>query len=412
MPEYTIHELSNGIRWVHRTIKSTKLVHIGVMQDIGSRDEHRGEEGIVHFWEHMAFKGTSTIDSKYILHRIDSIGGELNAYTTKEKICFHASLLHTYVERGVELLAAIVSDSVFPAAELAKEREVILDELTMYEDSAEDAIQDLFDEVLYGEHPLGVNILGKKESLSTMQSSDLKNFVRNNQSAAQMVISTVGNIGFEEAHTLMERHFSSIVFEGKRGARVAPVPQKGKQLIVKKHLQQAHTMMGVSAYGIAHAECLPFFVLANYLGGPAMNSKLNLSVREEHGLVYHIETNYVPFTDSGLFSIYFGSDTKDVDFAKDLIWKELDALATIPLSNAQLDAIKVQVKGQLAMSDENNNGYMLMMAKNLLDMGRIHTLEEIYQDIDLISPSMLLEISRSIFDKDSFCELQFVPEEG
>lgn len=409
-PDYQLHTFSNGIRWVHKQVKSTKISHCGIMLDIGSRDEKENEIGIAHFWEHMAFKGTKTHNSNYILNRIDKVGGELNAYTTKEKICFHASILSKHTEKAIELLSDITFNSTFPAKEIEKERQVILEEMTMYEDNPDDAIQDDFDTVLFGKHPFGNNILGTKKSVSKFEQKDFLKFIDQNLNTNKLIISTVSNKSMASLMPLMDKYFLPIPSKTIERKRVAPTVAQKTRLLVKKPINQAHVMMGAEAFNIFSANRLPFFLLVNVLGGPAMNSKLNMAVRERHGLVYNIDAQYNSYLDCGVFNIYFGTEKKNIEKAFSLIWKELNKLKENALSVPALKAAKEQLKGQLAMSEENNNGIMLMMAKSILDLNSIESIDSIFSKIDSISAETLKSLANEVFVEEKMNYLIFEPE--
>jgi predicted Zn-dependent peptidase len=408
-PDYYLHTLANGIRWVHKEVKHTKISHIGIMLDIGSRDEMENEQGLAHFWEHMAFKGTKTKKSSYILQRIDSLGGELNAYTTKEKICFHASLLSKHTEKAIELLSDITFNSIFPEKEIEKERQVILEEMSMYDDNPEDAIQDQFDEVIFKNHALGKNILGTKESVSNFKREHFLTFIANNLSTKRLVISTVGNFSQKKGEKWIQKYLGGIELIHNERKRTHFENYLTEFKYQTKPISQAHCMMGTTAYPLNHTNRIAFFVLSNLLGGPAMNARLNLAIREKYGLVYSIDCHFAPYTDTGLFSIYFGTEKKQIKKATHLVLAELKKLREILLTNAQLKAVKEQIKGQLAMSEENNNGMMLTMAKSILDFGHIETLEEIFDKINHLTSTELQNVAKDIFQEENISYLIFQP---
>ena len=405
-----IHTFANGIRWVHKEVKHTKVAHCGMMVDIGSRDERPEELGIAHFWEHMAFKGTKTKNSAYILNRIDKLGGELNAYTTKEKICFHSSLLSRHFEKAVELLSDITFNSVFPEKEIEKEKQVILEEMSMYEDNPEDAIQDQFDDHIFHGNPLGNNILGTRESVSGFKQEDFYDFINANMSTDRMVFSTVGNLSVVKAERIIKRYFEEIPVKKAFLNRSNNHFKSKKHEIVKKAISQAHVMIGRPAYSLHHPDRLIFFMICNLLGGPAMNARLNLAVREKYGLAYTIDSQYSPYTDTGLFSIYFGTEKKYIDKTTKLVLQELRKLRDLKLNSGQLRSTKEQLKGQLAMSEENNNGFMLMMAKSMLDLGMVESLESIFTRIDNITAEDIQRVASEMFNEEQLNYLIFEPE--
>ncbi len=410
MSEYQLYTLANGIRLAHRQVSYTQIVHCGLMLDMGSRDEKPNQQGLAHFWEHMAFKGTKKRKSYHIINRLESVGGELNAYTTKEKICFYASVLDAHFEKSVELLADITFDSVFPENQIEKERGVILEEMSMYLDSPEDAIQDDFDGIVFANHQLGANILGTQESVKAFSRKELQDFIAENMDTDKIVLSIVGNISYKKAVKVAEKYLGHILPKKTNTVRLAPEAYLPQQTIVSRKITQAHCAIGRPSYPMYDEKRLPFFMLVNLLGGPGMNSRLNMSLREKYGLVYGIDANYSPFTDTGFFGIFFATDKANLSKAQSLIMKEMQLLKEKPLGKLQLHTMKEQVMGQLAMSEESNQSFMLMMAKSILDIGRVETLEQIFIEIKKIEASDLQEISREMFDENTFSTLTYLPD--
>ena len=293
MPDYHLHTLPNGIRIIHKQVTHTKIAHSGFMLDIGSRDEKPEQQGIAHFWEHMAFKGTKKRKSFHILNRLETVGGELNAYTTKEKLCFYASVLDNHFEKAFELLTDITFNSVFPGKEIEKERGVILEEMAMYLDTPEDAIIDEFDNVIFQNHTLGNNILGTRESVSGFKKADFQQFIQDNLSTDRLVFCSVSNLPFEKVLKLSQKYLAHLprYYKVTASGSLLPLYQPNR-INLEKPITQAHCMIGCPAYALADDKRIPFFMLSNILGGPGMNSRLNLAVREKHGLVYTIDANY------------------------------------------------------------------------------------------------------------------------
>ncbi|MFC0183922.1 Predicted Zn-dependent peptidase [Pseudarcicella hirudinis] len=410
MEDIQIYTLPNGIRIVHRQVLHTQISHIGLMLDMGSRDEKPHQQGLAHFWEHMAFKGTSKRSSLNIINRLEVVGGELNAYTTKEKICFHASMLTPHYERGLELLADITFNSIFPDKQLDKERGVILEEMSMYYDSPEDAIQDDFDEIVFADHQLGRNILGNQDSVKNFKREDLFAFIDENLDTERIIFSSIGKMSFKEVIKLAEKYFKDIPHKKSDLKRVAPTLYLPQNVKVNRGITQAHVAIGRPAYSLIHEKRLPFFMLTNLLGGPGMNSRLNLSVREKYGLVYSIDAGYTPYIDTGFLGIYFGTEPKQLNKALSLIMKELKILRETALTTTQLHNTKEQLMGQLAMSEEGNMSFMLMMAKSLLDINRIDSLESIFSQISAVSADQLKDLANEMFIEDQLSTLTFLPE--
>lgn len=408
--EYKLHTLANGIRIAHKQVPYTQIAHVGIMLDIGSRDEHPHQQGLAHFWEHMAFKGTEKRSSYHIINRLENVGGELNAYTTKEKICFHASVLDDHFDKAVDLLADIAFHSVFPDKQIERERNVILEEMSMYIDSPEDAIQDDFDQLVFADHALGSNILGTTETVNSFGRDDLFQFINENMDTERIVISSVSRLPFSKVIRVAEKYLGNIAHQ--RTNRIRKAPTNYSPLIQEKEraITQAQCAMGQPAYALADEKRLPFFMLVNLLGGPGMNSRFNLSLREKYGFVYSIEANYTPYLDTGFLGIFFGTEQKQLARSISLINKELKRIREVPLTTLQLHQTKVQLMGQLAMSEESNMSFMLMMAKSLLDTGRVDSLPEIFSEIQAISSVQLQDIAQEMFNPEHFSYLTFIPE--
>jgi len=409
MNSIQIQTLPNGITLVHRQVMHTEISHLGIMLDIGSRDEEKNEEGLAHFWEHLAFKGTEKKNNMQIINRLEIIGGELNAYTTKEKICFHASVLSPYFERALELVTDITFHSTFPVKELEKERSVILEEMSMYYEAPEDAIQDDFDELLFPNHSLGINILGTQETVNSFKQSDLNAFIARNMDTSRIVISSIGKHPHDKVFKWAEKHLGHIPAQRNQVKRVQPPAMIPVERITKRGLNQSHVALGQQSYALKHPDRLAFFMLINLLGGPSMNSLLNVSIREKRGLVYSIEANFTSYVDSGFWAIYFGTESNQVAKSIKLIHKEFEKLQDRTLSPAQLLKIKSQLKGQMAMAEESNLNFMLMMAKSLLDREKIETLEEIFEQIDLVSADKMQQLALEMLNPSDLSVLIFEP---
>ena len=409
MQEYHYSELSNGVRTIHKEINHTKIAHVGIMLDIGSRDEDSTQKGIAHFWEHMAFKGTHKRKSFHIINRLESLGGELNAYTTKEKICFYTSILDIHIEKAVELLIDIVFNSAFPEKQIEKERQVILEEMSMYQDTPEDAIMDEFDEIIFHEHPLGGNILGTEQSVKSISKADFIQFIKAHVNFEKIVFSSLGNISSKKIDRLINKHLAPL--EAQLGIQKRPVfnDYQAHHQSKNREISQVHHLMGLPTYSLHDPKRIPFYLLTNILGGPAMNSRLNLSLREKHGFVYGVEAQFLSYTDIGIFSIGFATDPANFKRSKALVLKEIKKLRNQTLSEGQLRAAKGQLKGQMAMSEENNNAMMLMMAKSLLDLNKIPSLDEVFKKIDSITALELREIAEEALQVDQMSSLTFMP---
>jgi predicted Zn-dependent peptidase len=404
------HTLPNGIRIVHRQVTHTAISHIGIMLDMGSRDEKPHQQGLAHFWEHMAFKGSQKRTSLQIINRLEVVGGELNAYTTKEKICFHASVLTPHYERALELLSDITFNSTFPEKQVERERGVILEEMAMYYDSPEDALQDDFDEMIFANHQLGKNTLGNQESVSNFTRKDLLDFISENLDTERVIFSSIGNIPFKKVLKLAEKFLKDIPAKRSDLIRIAPTSYLPQNLQNSRKISQAHVSIGRTSYSLSHENRLPFFMLVNLLGGFGMNSRLNLAVRERNGLVYAIDAGYTPFIDTGYWSIAYATEVKRLGKVNALILKELQKLREVSLTKTQLYNTKEQLMGQMAMSEESNMSFMLMMAKSLLDIDRIDTLEYLFDQIKAVSAPQLQDLANEMFVESDLSFLTYLPE--
>lgn len=410
MVDYNLFTLPNGIRVVHKQVPSTKIVHCGFVLDIGSRDEREDQLGIAHFWEHMAFKGTKKRKAFHILNKLDSVGGELNAYTTKEKICFYASALDKHMESAFELLQDITFESIFPEKQIENEKGVILEEMSLYHDSPEDAIQDEFDNVIFKDHPLGKNILGTPSSVRSFHRSDFQDFLKANLNTERVVFSCVGNVPLKKVQRLAEKYFGPIPHYSAEKQRINFGKYTPGHEVISRNITQAQCAIGTTAYSLNDKNRLPLYMLINVLGGPGMNSRLNLALREKYGFVYNIEAAYHPYSDTGLLAIFFGTEQKQVERSRRLIDKELRLLREKPLGTMQLHKAKEQLIGQLAMAEENNTSLMLMMGKTLLDLDKVDSLDSIFKKIRSLDSRVLQEVAQEALAENRMSSLTFLPE--
>jgi predicted Zn-dependent peptidase len=409
MSDCTIFKLSNGIRVVHKQINHSKIVHCGIFLGIGSRDETLENQGIAHFWEHMAFKGTRKRNTLDIINSLDSVGGELNAYTDKEKIVFYASVRDQYFERAIDLLTDITFNSTLPEKELEKERGVILEEMSMYLDSPDDSLQDEFESVLFPKHPMGMNILGRKETVSSFTRKDFRDFFKNNLNTDRIVFSCIGNVSLSDAETMAKRYLEKRSYKKVAVKRKKIATYRANHKILTRPVKQAKCAIGRTAYSMMHDDRIPFYLLVNMLGGPGMNSRLNLQLREKYGYVYSIDAHYIPYSDTGLFAIFFGTEPRQTERCLRLVKSELEKLCSTKLTVRQLNSVKEQIKGQMAMAEENNQSVMMMMGRSVLDYNRVPTLEEIFEKIQQISAAKLQHVANQVFKENELSQLIIKP---
>ncbi|TNF28070.1 MAG: insulinase family protein [Bacteroidetes bacterium] len=396
--------LPNGIRCIHREVNSP-VAHLGFFVNMGSRDELPEEHGLAHFVEHTIFKGTSHRKAYHVLSRMEDIGGELNAYTTKEETVIHATFLNQHYARAAELFSDIVFHSTFPAKELEKEKTVIVDEINSYLDSPSDMIFDEFDEVIFSGHPLGRGTLGTPESVSSFDGKSIGKFLKRGYRTDQMVISTVGNISLKRLRYMLERYFNKEVRSVGGHKREPFSGYTPKRLEQQKSNYQTHLMMGNVAYPADHDDRIGLYLLTNILGGPGMNARLHMTLRERHGYTYNVETNYSTFQDTGLFSIYLGMDERYLNKCIDLTHKELRLLREKGLGTLQLHKAKQQLLGQVAIGQENNQSQMLGIGKSILLFDEVRTWKEIANKIEDLTSQQLLRIANDVLNEKDFSYL-------
>lgn len=401
-----VFKLKNGIRVVYLQAH-TQVSHLGVTILAGSRFEKRGEEGLAHFLEHCIFKGTHKRKAFHVLSRLDSVGGELNAYTAKEEMCVYASFMQEHVGRASELLSDIILNSNFPVKEINKEKEIVIDEINSYLDSPSDKIFDDFEAYLFKGHSLGNNILGTQETIRSFTKENLLGFVKRSFTAENMVISFVGDMKPEDLQYMLERDFEKCPQTKGDVHYDQNIPEKRFSVRSKEANYQSHAMIGGFAPGYSHDARRGMTLLTNILGGPALNSRLTLSIREKHGYAYNVEANYNPYADTGYWNIYLGTDNKNLDKAINLVYKELKTIRSKKLGVLQLARAKEQLKGHLALGMDSNSGLMLGLGKSLLLFDQIDTIQEIYAGLDRLSADEILEIANTYFSPENCSELIF-----
>jgi predicted Zn-dependent peptidase len=407
MQEFEIHTLENGITIIHQHIVSSDIAHCGLIINAGSRDESTKQEGLAHFIEHVLFKGTKKRKSFHILNRLESIGGELNAYTTKEETAIYASFMRPYYERSLELISDIVFNSTFPEKELEKEKEVILDEINSYRDNPVEQIYDDFEDLIFPNHPLGHPILGTLESVKSFKKPDILQFMKDCYSTDRIVFSSIGNIPFAKIVRLATSYLGHIPrMEGstRRVRFKGYVPRFSTD---KKETFQSHCVMGNVGYENKNKRKTGLVLLNNLLGGPGMNSRLNLGIREKYGFTYNLESNYSSYEDTGLFTVYLGTDNNYLGRTIELVQKEMKKLRDNRLGTLQLKNAKQQLIGQIALGQESKVNLMLGFGKSFLTYGKIDNLDKIYQKIEMVTAENLLEIANEVFAKEQLSTMIF-----
>lgn len=406
--DHSIHTLANGIRVLFKPHPSP-IAHACLLINSGARDEETGKDGLAHLIEHLLFKRTEKRNTAQILNRLELIGADLNAYTTKEYTCIHASFLNPYLERSLDLFEDLVFHSLFPEEEIQKEKDVILDELASYLDQPEEAIQDDFEAVLFDRHSLGKNILGSPESIAGLNRADILQFIRSNYRTDELVIGIIGAYDFKKIIPLCEKIFGQVSTLNPAKTRKSPGNYQSISRNEIKSIHQSHAVLGNRAYGIHHPQRETLLLLNNLLGGMGMSSRLNLEIREKHGIAYTIESNYIPLSDTGIFSIYVGTDPEKMEKALKLIDKELKKLREELLSSLQLKRAKQKFIGQIALAEENNLNLIISLAKSLLDYGSVDPLQVLFDKINRVSGAQLLACANEVLDPKHLSVLVYEP---
>lgn len=450
--KYNTYTLDNGLRIIHLPSDS-KVVYCGYQINAGTRNEEPGEEGLAHFCEHVTFKGTERRKAWHILNCLESVGGDLNAYTNKEGTVYYSAILKEHIARAVDLLTDIVFHSVYPQAEIDKEVEVICDEIESYNDSPAELIYDEFENIIFKGSPLGHNILGTAEQVRSFKTEDALRFTRKlyrpdnaiffaygdidfkklvklirkaladddsgkvAENAANSVgklaeeklpqISQISQISGDENSITTEKSVSSVKSVGPENYPSVGKEIAGQTIVMQKNTHQAHVMIGTRAYDVSDSRRMPLYLLNNMLGGPGMNAKLNLALREHNGLVYTIESTMVAYGDTGIWSIYFGCDEHDVKRCLRLVRKELDKFMQKPLSEAQLKAAKKQIKGQVGVACDNRENFALDFGKSFLHYGWEKNVDRLYEQVDEITAEQIQAVAQELFDKDRLTTLIF-----
>ena len=446
--KYNTHTLDNGLRIIHLPSDS-KVVYCGYQINAGTRNEEPGEEGLAHFCEHVTFKGTERRKAWHILNCLESVGGDLNAYTNKEGTVYYSAILKEHIARAVDLLSDIVFHSVYPQAEIDKEVEVICDEIESYNDSPAELIYDEFENILFKGSPLGHNILGTAEQVRSFTTEDALRFTRKLYRPDNAIFFAYGDIDFKKLVKLVgraladddsgklaeedchadfaddadfsgdtgfagdensittEKSVSSVKSVGPKNYLSVGEEIAGQTIVMQKNTHQAHVMIGTRAYDVNDDRRMPLYLLNNILGGPGMNAKLNLALREHNGLVYTVESTMVAYGDTGTWSIYFGCDEHDIKRCLQLVRKELDRMMEKPLSDSQLKAAKKQIKGQIGVACDNRENFALDFGKSFLHYGWEKNVDCLYEQVEAITSQQIQDVARELFDKDRLITLIF-----
>ncbi len=401
MTKYNTATLPNGLRVIHLP-SASPVVYCGIGVNAGARQESAGEEGLAHFCEHVTFKGTRRRSAIQILNCLESVGGDLNAFTNKEDTVFYAAIQREHFSRAVDLLTDIVFCSEYPQHEIEHEVDVICDEIESYNDSPAELIYDEFENMLFQGHPLGHNILGRRERVQQFTSADAVSFTRRYYRPDNSIFFVYGDVSF----TRLVKSLAAVSNPDRLSQDISPSATHSLSLggaggggTFAHH--QAHVMLGCPTFGYDDPRRWPLYLLNNILGGPAMNARLNLSLRERNGLVYSVESSMVSYSDTGCWSVYFGCDHHDVSRCLRLVHRELDKVMQHPLSDRQLQAAKRQLKGQLAIACDNREQFALDFAKHFLHYGRERSINDLLQHINAITTSQLQDVAQQVFAPDN-----------
>ena len=403
--QYNTATLNNGLRIIHLP-NTSKIAYCGYQIKAGTRNEKPGDEGLAHFCEHVTFKGTQTHTSTAIINKLESVGGDLNAFTNKEDTVFYSAIPVEHFAKAVDVLSDIVFYSIFPQAEIDKEVEVICDEIESYNDSPAELIYDEFENLVFKGHPLGHNILGSADRVRGFATADAMRFTQQYYRPDNAIFFVYGNIDFKRLVKTLEKLTPKQLQENVVDEALVVANGKLPELTILNHdTHQAHVMIGNRAYSATHPLRIPLYLLNNMLGGPGMNARLNVILRERRGLVYSVESSMVCYGDTGLWAVYFGCDPHDVNRCVRLVKSEFNRLMEKPLSEKTLAAAKKQIKGQLAVACDNNENFAIDFGKSFLHFGDEKDIEKLYQKIDAVTAEQIQQVAKEIFDKDSLATL-------
>jgi predicted Zn-dependent peptidase len=408
--EFTTHVLPNGLRLIHAWMPRT-VSHCALVIQAGTRDEGEGESGLAHFIEHVLFKGTHARKAFHILNRMESVGGEVNAYTTKEETWITSSQRTEHTERALELIADIAFNSVFPEGELEKERDVILDEIASVEDQPGDVIFEDFESRVFAGHPLSRRILGEADVVKTLTRSQVLSFIDRHYRPSNMVLGVVGSMTWKQVKAWAEKHFGDCPSREALPRTSQALPVHVPFLVKEpKGIHQMHHVGGCVAPGGNHEQRLPMTIMANLLGGPAMNCRLNLNIRERYGMAYHIEANHMIYQDAGLFNIYFGTDTRFHDKVERLVRKEIEQLRNRALGTRQLHETKQQLLGQMALGQDHGASLLASLVKSYLTYDRVESTEAVLKAIDGVEAMDLMEVAQTWLSEDQWSSLVYATQ--
>lgn len=408
--EYTLHTFANGLRLAFKQTSNTQIAHCGFFINAGSRDEAENQVGLAHLLEHMLFKGTQKRNTNQVLNRLEVVGGDLNAFTTKDKTVVHASVVNDHFERAIELLVDVTFHSSFPSKPLEKEKRVVCEEIDMYLDSPDEKIFDEFQELCYPNHALGNNILGSKETVLGFSSQDIADFVDQRYFANEIILVVVAPITFQKALRVSAKYLDGITLKEGTVTRKKPDPIKPFDIVEQNGFGQAHILIGCETYPLDHPKRPALMLLSNILGGPGLNSILNLKLREKHAYTYGVDCSLQTLTDTGLLTIYFATDKRNLNRSKRAVLKELEQLRKTPLKDTLLKKYKTQFRGQLIMAEESNNSLMFVIGRSLLDLGYVDTMEDVLEKIDEITAEDIQQVANDIFVPEKLSYLTYVPQ--
>lgn len=394
-----MHTLPNGIRCVLKQVRSA-VCYCSMTIGAGSRDERVGEFGMAHLIEHTLFKGTLKRKAYQVNCRLENRGGEINAFTTKEETVVHATVMKGDFAKAVELMDDIIFHSTFPEGEVEKEKEVIYDEINMYKDSPDERIYDDFEDLLFEDSEMGHNILGRKRTISHIGSEQIKSFVARNYTTDNMVFAAIGPISPRQFVATVERYFGAEVATRKEGGRKAPevVRQFQKGVSHPSH-HQVRSVVGTRAYALNDKRRLALIMMTNILGGPSAASRLNVALRERNALTYCVEALYTPFSDCGMFTIYFSCEKEKLEQCRKIVAEEIERIKTVPLTTRQLAIAKQQFLGQFSISAENNEAYMLGVGKSYLVFDSVDNLDEVYRKVEAITPEDIRSAAQEVLSE-------------
>lgn len=415
-PEKAVYRktiLDNGLRIVTETIPYVRSVSIGLWTNVGSRDEDVSTNGVSHFLEHMVFKGTRSRNVRDIAQSLESLGGYMNAFTTKEQTCYWARVLDEHVTEALDVLSDLIQHPLLRQEDIEKEKQVVIEEMRNSEDDPEDIIHEYFEKALFPEHPIGFPIIGTEANVRRFKRSTLRAHVASHYHPSRVVLAAAGNIQHDVLVGLARKYLGKLG-AGARPLPRRPVPPKLEHSTYAEYIRpisQAHVCLGTVSYSIRHRDRYPLMVM-NALLGEGMSSRLYQNIRERYGFAYSVYSYLNPMSDTGIFGAYIATDRKNIENSIELIHKELNRLKARPVPKSELERTKSQIKGTLMLSLENMSGRMMRLGSGELYFESFSTLDSILRKVDAVTQDSIVRVANDLFKEERFSTVVIRPAEA